>query len=576
MAHYYSAFDPATGLGRVYLRPLANAASTEIVNELSLNSRPCLLKYRDRVHNIGQFSRVRIYTEYGTEHLGGILAPTTPPVLAAGSSSGGSTGAMFGVIVFRQRIGNKIIQQSNPSAISNLVSLTGQGRVWSGIQATSPDAHVTHVAGLLSISGSVPAEAWERPIGATTVTENQLGTQLLSGEFHVLPSYNSAIDNQISTDPNARGVPPYCKYAVIYHDAMLYGGDPMHPDRIYPSKSFEMTSVNSADRIVDVPSGYLETQNGDAVLGLAVHGDEAIVGTPGGFYAVQGYGAGDYSIRKINSFYGLLNHFTMVPCGPNSDLWAASQEGVVMYNGGFRHLMKNWASFWRQEYQDHQDNYENAYAAEDRWFGGYKLRIPQDDETSLYFYGHYDSVAEGGQPWWVIDRRNRNDSAFVELGDQEDARHKRLATGSCDGFVRYENVEADGDDDGDTYQKAMTVAFKHKYAGDDQGGDDSQGATWGPIVGFVKNPTKDVAVSLYAGDDDAYEATTPQQTKTLKAQNVPTGQRAALTGTSRQIDISEVSGKGLTVKMSVTAPVNVRVRGYSVLWRKGPQGRPFA
>jgi hypothetical protein len=291
---------------------------------------------------------------------------------------------------------------------------------------------------------------------------------------------------------------------------------------------------------------------------------------------IQGFDNGDYQMVKISNYYGVISHHSMVRVGPDADLWAAGQEGAWMFNGSFHDLMEDdLRDYWRDAYRADPLNYEDAFAAEDRFTRTYHLVVPQADNTTFKYVGHWFPVVRGGPPWWVFDRRNRQDSALGTLVSGNSDHFGELVSGSCDGFMRKENVAADTNDDSDTYAKALTITTKHYFFGD-QGGDAAHGRNYNGLDIFLKNESTAVTVAAYGGDDTANAAASPQWSKTIPAAAVTTP-RPRVARTSEHFEgLAEINGKGLTLKFTASAPTNVALRGFSIYHSPGHQERPFS
>lgn len=582
MPHLYTSFDDAISPpeGHVYLKPDGTTVTSEITIPGGINvldRKPQILTYRRRTYIVGQFSRLMMRDEHGLFRAGGVKAPVTVPALADGSDSGGSTGIAIGYQTFVVKAAGKKIAESNPGAATNSLDMAGTGRAWTGLDTAPQDPHVTHTRGYVSVDGEAPALAWERPYPfPSTVNENILTAAL--GE--VLP-VRTAPDGTIALDRYARGVPPYTQWVEKYHDAFFYAGDPLHPERIYPSRLYEPEAVNSTPITVygrtELP--WLSTTDGMPVTGIKRQGEDLIVGTLRGIDVVNGYSHGDYTIRRISDYWGVLSHFSMRRCGPLSSLFFAAPQGPTLYNAGaFKFIGGPIETWWRDNFLLYPEVFANCYGAEDRFWRAYKLLLPQygpGTPYSLYLVCDYNS-AEAGEPTWVFDRRARNDQCQGELiTDAATSRsYYDLFTGSCDGYVRKDNVESDADDDGDTYQKKMTITTPHRFLGG-QEGDDTHGRQYVGLDLFLKHENQDATISMWAGDDDAPSAVAPQWSETSPATAVPSGDRPLVKQTSEHHVPSDLSGKGVTLRVEVTAPVEVEFRGWAVEHIPGEQSRPF-
>jgi hypothetical protein len=583
MSQLYVSSDSNEGF--VYERDDAGNLTTEIDEDVAFNRRAVVINYRRSTHVIGTFARPWVRDRFGSYHRAGVRAPLTKPTLADGAFASGSKGNMIGYQTFAMKTGNVWIAESNPGPATLTLDAAGTGRLWDNLDWSPADPHVTHSRGYVSVDGSFPALAWERPISAagTTVTEN-VGTSALGVTLPV----RKGLDQGYSVDLYARGIPPYTRYAEEYKDTFFYAGDPLHPERIYYSKVFEPESVNTTpittNGRTDIP--WLETTDGSRVTGLKKQGDELIVGTFRGIDRIQGYSYGDYAIHRINNYWGVVSHFSMAICGPQDSLFFLSPQGPTIYNAGsFRYIGDPIQSWWRDWFRTNPVLAQDAFGVEDRFWETYNLLLPQSDSSSLYLVVDFNT-AESGRPIWTMDYRARKDWVSGELVVDEDADYYERYTGSCDGKVRQENVLTDADDDGDTYQKKFTVQSPHRYMGD-QAGDEAHGYVFHPLDLYLKHDTNSAVMSLYAGEDPAppeagpfgigaVNAVTPHWTNTEAKTEVETGARPRTARTSEHHSTNEVSGKGVTLLVEVTAPLDVEYRGWAIGYREGPASKqPF-
>lgn len=556
-----------TNTGKIYHSD-PGASSLTLTGLLSgvtiMDQKARCTKYRRKTPVVSRFDPgICWHDDIGEWSILGLPGPTAAPTLAT-TGSGVVSGTNVGYYTAVHKDGTQTIQESNPSPPTSPISFSAQQRQWTLPATHVPSSRATHFRLYVSIGGSIPYFVQDVTIGTTSVTENVSTTTLATPGRGNLP-----VDADGNVDDDARGVPPYCQYNETYHDSVWYAGDPDFPDRIYPSRLFEPESVNSTELGPGSTAFWLRTLDGEAVTGLKRHADELIVLCTTAAYAIQGYGPEQYSIRKISNFYGCISHDSLKRCGPNADLFGAGFEGPWWYDGAFHPAIDDLSDFWLDDYNAHKANYEACYAEEDRRFGGYKLRIPQDDDTSFYYYAHYEPVAFGAQPWWGTDRRDRNDSCMGILygdGDQ----HGELYTGSCDGYIRRENVMTDDDDDGDTYEKKFDATTKHYWLKGEQSGDDGHGASVQAMDLFVKHENDSLGVSLHCGDDDARSGV-PQFTLTLPA----TAETNKVAKTSEHIEpVENASGKGVSLRLEVTSPIGFEYRGAKIRSGSGQQDRP--
>lgn len=567
--------------GFVYEKTDGGATLTKLTNQPAYDRRSVTIKYRRHVHIVGTFARPRVRDPFGAYHPSGLRAPKTKPTLADGIFADGSVGNMIGYQTFVMKTNGVKICESNPGPQSDTLTGQGTGRTWNNLDWIPEDTHATHARGYVSVDGALPALAWERAIGFGSVSENVRTAAL--GE--TLP-VRKGVNQQFMLDIFARGVVPYTKWAEEYHDAFFYAGDPVHPERIYYSKLFEPEAVNTTPLYVNgrLDEPWLQTTDGLPVTGLQRQGDELIVGTKRGIDRIQGYSYGDYAIHRISNYFNVLGHFSMKRGGPNDSLIFASSQGPTLYNAGnFRYIGEPLQTWWRDRLREDPTVFDDSFSIEDRFWETFNILLPQADGSTLWLVVDYNS-AEAGQPTWVFDRRARKDWVSGELAVDASSGYWERYTGSCDGFIRQENVEADATDDNDSYQKKLTIETGHRYMGD-QGGDEGHGRTFHPLDLYMKHSTNAVTVSLYAGEDqapptdpnsavgDLSGAAEPHQEIVLPATGEPTGKRRRVARTSERVSLQGVSGKGVTLKLDVPLALGVEFRGWGVEHREGPAGK---
>jgi hypothetical protein len=495
-------------------------------------------------------------TPFGTVVKIGVEAPASAPTLTVGA--GAISGEMIGYTSFVVKDGDGVvIAESNLSPASDVLTVTNGGVVWSGLPTTTYD-RVTHVRLYRSVTGSIPQMVAEVVEGTTTYTE-----AVEAAALGVTAAVKIGADGSTQLDTNARGVVPFCRLVEGYHDMMFYSGDPEHPERIYFSLPDEPHAVD----VSEDDERWLSTPDGSAVTGLKRWGDVLIVTCKRSIHAVQAYDNGDVQIVQLSNFYGCISPRSLATVGPNGDLFFASHEGLCRYNGHFDNVLDDTLrDYWRDSHKAAVGPYETGYGYEDRIEGCYIYSV----YTTFTFKWvvHYKPLLEKGQAYVVFDRRARRDGAAAPMLDSSG--FVNVYTGSCDGYVRKENVDSNSNDDSDTYAKAMTITSKHFFSGD-QSGDQGHGQAYQTLDLFLKNESTAVSVSLYGGDDSAIDRTDPW-TRTVPAGAVSTP-RARVTRTSFHLPVTEVGGKGVALKLTASSPVGVRFRGFAIDATMGHQDR---
>lgn len=559
--------------------PVENQNFTTGITAVSPSVRPIGEIYKGNLYLVGQYTRPLVFDSTGGIWAQGIPKPSAPTI-ALDSGSGGDTGEInLGYITFAHRNQDgQIMAESNPvEATGGPLTSDGTGFTWTNIPTVAMNPRVNVVRGWRGVDGEVPALAWERDLGATTVTENVLTLDLGPDTLPV----KAAQDGSAEVDFFQWGVLPYVTMVAFYGDCAWYAGDVDHPGRVYRSLEFYPEAVNVEPQTTANDKKFFETKDGETVTGLKRHGDELIVLCPSSAYSIQAFGPGDYAMRKISNYYGCISRWSPVLVGPNSDLWFMGAEGETIYNGQFRFAAEDKQDYYRDLYAANIAGFERAFSVEDRYSQTAHF-YPTTDGSSQFAYtraiGHYIPVSHGDQPWWVEDTNSRGWSAAGVISTPGQL-HQDVYTGACDGYVRQENVEDDADDDGDLGLKAMDFAHKHQYFGD-QLGDSGSGKTYKNLYVFMKNDNQPATAYIYAGPDTAYSQgpSFPTWQDTIPAGSVAAGETAKVVPTATSLLTVECTGEGETLRIRCESPVRVEYRGYGILYQdlgvenRGQQG----
>lgn len=512
--------------------------------------RPSFAKFRRTVVINGRYSPGVIYRDdLDIFSRLGIQKPSA--AVSVATSGTGVTGNVIVYFAWAEYQSGTLVHQGNLSPASATLVCTNQGVAVTSIPATAPDARTTHARIFMSIDGDIPKFVDKVTIGTTTFTWN--GTPARSTEVFPVNA-----DGTINSD--ARGVPPFCLWAVAYHDRIWYGGDPSFPQRVWYSLIDEPESVG--------PLAFFDTLDREAVTGMAVFEDTLVVFCHDCTYDLQGYSAGgsnpDFNMRKVDPEVGCISHFGIVKI--NRRLWFPSRQGVCVYDGATHFKMRDLARYWRDAYADAALTYEDSIAIHDHISNVYKLLIPGD--TAFYYVAAYDGAETGDdQPAWSFDRRNRQDYTMGKLwfGDRQGA----CCTGATDGFIRQDNIASDGTDDADTLGKQLTIRTKHYQSGD-PGGFRAHGLTFREILLHLKSDNQGFTVSAFGGDDPARSASGPTWgPHTIAAMTLA----GAVPETVKPLRPTGLSGGGTTVELVVPNPVGFEYRGISLSPIPGPRFR---
>lgn len=537
-----------------------NSASTP-AGVTTFTKRPCFSRYRKETVINGTFSPGVVWSETTASFRKlGFTAPAAAITIAAGSGTG-ITATCRAYLVPVEKSGTTIIGRGNPSPVSNSITLSDQGIAYSGIPATATDARTTHYEIYREDDGFPPRLDVTVTLGTTTASSNRSPTAL-SLET-ALPTTTSGV-----TDSLARGAPPYCLYNETYHDRTWYAGDPSHPQRVWFSRTGEMEAVRS--------TSWIDTRDGEAVTGIKRCGDQLVVFCAHCTYVIQGYSDGidgataDLTMVKIAPDIGCISHFSIVNVGSPSGgdtLFFAAQEGVYSYNGSyFKYMMRDLKADWRESYINVPTHFDDAYAAFDHHWSTYKLGIP-DPSGSFYYVAHLAPVWEGAdQPAWVYDYRGRRDYSIGNLTTSTTGRQVALHTGSADGFLRLENQDLVGQDDGIT--KSSSIRTKHYMPMGPSGGI-NHGVQFTNFDLYFKNENQAATLDFFAGDEYAGDTATPS-----KRIDIPAGAIAGKVASGSVYGLLDgVVGTGLTLITSWEDGVDVQWKGFGISFKPGLTSR---
>lgn len=558
-ANVITSYDEDTNLGYFQL----NWPGTDTAIPLNLpsgvgsfNRRACMIEMRKRKVFAGQFTKILTYTEHNQLVTAGVTAPLTAPVLA--TAAGASlVGNVIVYALFRHKRGTTIVQDSNLSTGSSTVAFSGAHKPAITSIPTAADARVTHVVIFVSVDGALPQEWVELALGTTSYSAN-VGTADLGDP----PPINAA--GELT---NSRGVPPYCRFVRVFNNRAWYFGDSRYPYRLWYSDPDEMESVGALSFI---DTKHRETITAGGMLGntLGIFGQQAI-------YLLQGFDIEDFVLDRVDGTVGCINFFGMVDV--NGIMYWPAEMGFYGWFGAPRLQMRDKNAYlWQTQYKANPSRFERGQAIDDRASAIIKfLTIRETTPRSRYWIGSYKNVdatqGGGGEMEWTFDYRGREDSAMGVLLDPNTARGE-LYTGSCDGYVRKENVADDADDDGDEYGKLVTLETGALAPGHQKGTYvEAYEYTWVDL--FVMSESQGFTLEGRAGDDTAYLLNTPPFTLDVPASAGTSGGRSQVARTSHRIHLHGLSGKTVSFKLLVLSPVGLEYRGLGITWEPGVQTR---
>lgn len=487
-----------------------------------VNRRPCWATYnllkRSRKYGSGAWSANILIDENGRCLRQGMPAPTiVPTVVSAGGP--GVTAESVCYLQFWDEIGGR---QGPLSAGSVNVSLSNQIRSWSALPTTCPDPSATHLRGLVANNGALPRVAWKRELGVTALTEKVENGAL--GEF---------VDDFTAMDLQ--------RIQAVWHDRLWGAGNEQFPER----------AEGSVIQDLEMYQGLFLQTDGEPIVGMFGSNENFLFGSNRTIYRASGFTEDDITRDIEKPDIGFVGHhgiakmhgFTIVP----------TTVGFYIYDGGFRYLMKDRATEWAREYKLHRDEYENAQGIFDPVEGVYKFGPVHHSDI-------VDGVDGDGEPfapyvYWIIDakrlvpdvattselsavisndaraRSDAGSAVFYMPGSSQ----AQLVTGSCDGLLREENANGNGDDDGDLYAKKVTIEPATE-APDPGGAYAVDAVTWKRLWGFVRTKAA-FQVRMMAGTEYVTQSAVPP---------VDTIEAPVLGDEEETPDLAELPSEGLT------------------------------
>ena len=169
----------------------------------------------------------------------GSAAPTATPVVAAGAA-GSLTGDYTIRYTYIRKVGSVVEYETNPSPVSNTVTLAAQQLNLSGLTASS-DTQITHKRIYrTTASGATYLQDQDIANATTTGTSTQADT---------------ALSDLVETDNDQ---PPVAYYGFIHMETMFLLGDAANPHYLWFSKRFRPEQVP--------PANFIEIGNADDPL----------------------------------------------------------------------------------------------------------------------------------------------------------------------------------------------------------------------------------------------------------------------------------------------------------------------
>lgn len=532
--------------------------------------RPLFVPYRGDLYLVGAFSRPLVRHALDRRWvLAGIKPPQKKLVVAAGTGSGGSSGGCLCYITFLQKIGDRVMAESDPSNAVDVGTLAGEGRDWSDID-TDAERRVTHVRGYVSMNGDPYRMAWEAPLGLTALTENVPTTALV----HEGPDYD-------------HGLPPTkVRYAHACFGRMWYANSPQFPHRLWFSNAGYPQYVGRAS--------FRDTPDREPIRGIWRGRGYLLVFCPRATYIVRDpSGFGDFVIEKLDTDVGCLTHHGIMEI--HNKVWIPAEDGVWIYDGGFKLISEEILPVWTDDYKNNEQAFLDGFAYHDRALKYYvfvtnRAARGEWENTGLLpgtvayacYYGKYEpSIASGDPdpaPDWSLDLKDRFDSsAYYNAAG-------KLLIASCDGKIRSQDW-TNGNDDSDSLLKPLRIRHGHLLFG--LAGDSIQlGKTLTQLWAHLESELVGWRISMIGGDEQAWKQLRPDNVDLFQKYDVdPSGETQQITLKDSVYTVVSapktvhffapegVSGRGFTFEISAAEPVGFTYRGLGGLWSAGPAAR---
>lgn len=541
--------EPYTG--RVYYRTPGQASYTALTLPSGVsasNVRPTFLTFRNRTFIIGTFNPGLVFTEDRKLVTLGLASPKIKHTL--GVAAGAYSLLTYLTYVCKTDSGTELVE-SAPSYAVETLNAAVPARSWGSLPG-SGDAlgKATHIRGYVGVDGNSARRAWERTLPIYSVTEAK-------------PTL--ALGSLLNSD---RGIPPYTRFAEIYHERLWYAGSPTYPERIW------FSGVGDPENVYGL--NFFSTPTKEPVTGLKRCGDQLLVFCQNSTHVVQGYTLDDFICRTIAPSIGCAASWSIQNI--HDRVWFMSAMGPYVYDGQFSFAGNKLRKYYAAAYAAARADYENGFTVDDRKQCCYVYSVPLTSGTNrtLKWVAEYKDAEPnvggvGGPPNWMFDVRARQDTAAGLLSDTAYCDFS-VHTGDSTGYVRAENVAANADDDGDTYQKALTIQTGVDMAGD-PGGDVQEGRSYSRLWSYVESESNAWRVAAYGGDETALNQATYNWKDDVAASALSGGGHTWVAKTTHAHIIETVVGRGIAFKYTATAPVGMKWKGFGGTRGPGPAFR---
>ncbi len=556
----------------IYRRPsVIDTTYTEVRSwgVLTTGKRPCFVWFRGDLYNIGGFSRPLVRHRVDARWLpAGLKSSNATLVVVEGSGSGGSSGEALCYITLLHKQGELLLAESNRSNIVQLTGQTGKGYDWTLPDKSAAEVRATHVRGYRSMNGGSFRKAFEVPLGTPSFTENVETNLLLQegpGSSHYPPPNGTA-------------------YGEKAFGRMWYARTSEHPYRLWGSAAGDPQYVPLTN--------FRDTSDREPITAIAKSRDATIIFSLTSAYLLRQYGGGafDFTLQKLDSAVGCTSHWGVKEI--HNKLIFPAQDGVWMYDGGFRYLMSDIRNFWSADYESDRLPFLDSFAMDHKRDKNYVLFTPRPDKPlfegqtvgTVAYIGNYlhSEPSIGGQnsqPDWSVDVADRTaeSALYSSVGE--------VLVAWDDGEIRIED-DTDPDDDGDALQKHLTAVGPH-LTFQDEGDDVESGKTFSPLWVFVESELTAFIVRLMGGDEAAAKQQLPDNAlywfrKTVAATETwglmtiegVTYIAKSIAKSVHFIQSDQVTGRGMAVRFDADAPIGLKIRGYGGMYGPAAATRP--
>lgn len=539
-----------TSDGKFKTRAYGSSTLTDIalpsgITLASPAQRPCFALYKRRTYINGQFTPNLLWTENSNLYASGILATSTAPTASIGAGTGITGSTIRYVYTMAEIVSGIVVHESDASSASTPIpTVVNRSINVAGLPTSHTNARVSHKRLYRSDNGGL--HRFVANVAIVTATYSDSTATLALG----------------APVQENHGVPPATKFNSSYHDRLFYAGNSTYKYRLWFSEIGMPEAVGALS--------YIDTRDGEDITGIARCGDELIVFCPQSMYSVQGYTVSDFRMRKIDPSTGCISNASIVNI--KERLFFASEEGVCLYDGSVKFLMEDLRDYWRDDYASNVSIYQDCQAIESRYHRGYKLLIPKD--STFCYFGHYDPVFRGEQPYWVFDTETRKMKTLGTLTPSAGAYRYDEFGGYCDGYIRKHNQEADNDDDGDSNSKQAIIQTGALLMGD-PGGSRTEGKTFEELWSYVESEQAAWVLQAVGGDEDVINAATANNTTTFWKDSVAASASSGFTADSVHYHKPiQVSGRALCLKITSSGPIGLKYRGFGGVYGPGEATRP--